>query len=521
MDPGDGLGTDKRCLISRFNLEGELDWVIASESVGTARIIQIIPIPTGGLFVVGIFSSDLTLKRYVPTGSGDGSTTAVTLATLPNQGSTDSYIARIDDTGALTWIRHLGNTQSDRFSYGTEGSIFKNGALIVTGTILGPSSYRDAEGNVLQSIAYNNTAGTHWAALIMKINPSNGNVLWTRTLAGAGQNYAWKADVDSSGNVFVAGQAPVTTVLKDESGTAFENFDSISAANNTLAYLLKFNENGAPQWIVKGGSYIGQVVVDSTGSSYFYFRNHSGSALHFRDKTGAATALNPHAAYIGSFDNYVVRLNSDGVRQWARGITSPGDASMIGAMIGHDDAFIMGATHAGTLYVHDVGQNSSLLSFDRLASATNYDRTLVAFSKEGAVVWALNARAATGLSSSARPLAMDGSKNLYLGYSQASGIELRNAEGTSLGSYSNTGSAGNDLFMAKVSSAGALTWSKVSSDAGTLAGNEQVVGVSSTTSGLPALLAYTTGEDSFTFNGASVPTTSTGSWIVIAMPADQ
>lgn len=129
-----------------------------------------------------------------------------------------------------------------------------------SGSDEGDSIAVDSLGNVYVT-GSTTSFGTGYSVLILKFN-SSGNLLWQRIWGDGGNNYGNSVAVDSSGNIYVTGNA-------------------FSFTDGARVYLLKFDSTGNLLWQrLWGGSYGRGVAVDSSGNIYVtgatsgYYGNH-------------------------------------------------------------------------------------------------------------------------------------------------------------------------------------------------------------------------------------------------------
>ena len=131
-------------------------------------------------------------------------------------------------------------------------------------------------------------------AFVVKLD-SSGNLVWNTFLGGTGTDYGYRTIVDSSGNLFIAGQSssswgsPLRSFSGSSNGFACKITSSGSIVWNTFL--------GASNADCKG------IALDSSGNVYL-----SGYST--------ATWGSPVRAYTGSFDAFACKLNSSGGLLW-------------------------------------------------------------------------------------------------------------------------------------------------------------------------------------------------------------
>ena len=197
-------------------------------------------------------------------------------------GATDAFAAKLDSSGVRLWHTFLGGSSSENgFGIGVDGL----GNVYVTGT-----------SNVTWGTPVNAHAGGQ-DAFAAKLD-SNGVRLWNTFIGSTGTDNGRAIAVDSLGNVYVAGNSPVTW------GTPVNAFN----VGTIDAFATKLDSNGARLWnTFMGGSGSDQsfgIAVDSLGNVYV-----AGSS-----PATWGTPVNSFGG--GTNDAFATKLDSSGVRLW-------------------------------------------------------------------------------------------------------------------------------------------------------------------------------------------------------------
>lgn len=115
--------------------------------------------------------------------------------------------------------------------------------------------------------------------------------------------------VDNSGNIYISGES--NTLLGTGVATPGSH-QTTFAGGNKDGFLVKFNSNGIRQWGTYYGGSANEVgnacVTDALGNVYL-----SGSTM---SNNAIATAGSHQATFGGVLDAYLVKFNTNGVRQW-------------------------------------------------------------------------------------------------------------------------------------------------------------------------------------------------------------
>ena len=216
---GGGGGANYNILIAKYDTSGAIQWQRALSDSNDLRARDIVVDSSGNLYNVSVASHQ-------------------------GQGSWDTLIIKYDNSGNLQWQRVLGASSND-FGYGI--AVDSSSNVYVCG-----SSYGTGAG--MQNL------------FVAKYN-SSGSIQWQRTIGYSSTNtYGNGVDVDSSGNVYVAGYTDAT------------------GAGNSQDYarslIAKYDTSGTLQWQRTFGqsTFSGlteEITVDS--SDNFYITGYSDS----------------------------------------------------------------------------------------------------------------------------------------------------------------------------------------------------------------------------------------------------
>ena len=234
--------------------------------------------------------------------------------------------------------------------------------------------------------------------------------------------------VDASSNLYVSGYTSGN--LAAGSGASVGSFD---------AFVRKYDSSGTVEWTSQFGvaglnTEACGVMTDSSGN--FYVQGDTKANLV--SGSGAST---------GSYEAYVIKFNSSGVKQWTQQLGVAGYATYFGgvAVDGTGNVFISGTTTA------------NLVSGSG-ASTGSYDAYVIKFNSSGVEQWTQQLGIA-GYLAQGKGLAVDGTGNVFIsGYTTAN---LVIGSGASTGSY--------DAYLIKFNSSGVEQWTQQLGVAGYLA----------------------------------------------------
>ncbi len=212
-------------------------------------------------------TSDSSGNVYV-TGNTNGGLDGNTSA-----GRSDVFIVKYDSGGIKQWTQQLGTSESDvGYSITSDSS----GNVYVTGTTAGGlDGYSNAGGGDLFVVKYD----------------SGGIKQWTKQLGSSGQDNGYCITSDSSGNVYVTGDAQ-----GELDGNTHDGVSNL--------FVVKYNSSGVKQWTKQLGNSTGEfgmgITSDSSGNVYVSGRTYGGLDGNIQ---------------VGSGDLFVVKYNSAGEKQ--------------------------------------------------------------------------------------------------------------------------------------------------------------------------------------------------------------
>ena len=301
-------------------------------------------------------------------GSGDGG----------NTGSSYDFVE---------WTRQLGTSSLDE---ATGIATDSSGNVYVTGRTLGALEGTSSGGQDLFVVKYD----------------SVGVKQWTKQLGSGEIEHATGIATDSSGNVYVTGNTNGALEGTSSGGGDF--------------FVVKYDSGGIKQWTKQLGTsdadFASGIATDS--SDNVYVTGFSGGNLD--NNTGAYYE-----------DLFVVKYDSDGVRQW----TQPFGTYEINQARG------IATDSSGNVYV--TGYTTGDL--DNNTNAGERDLFVIKYDSGGAKKWFK--QLGTSSDDRAHGIATDSTGNVYV-----TGYTHGGLDGTNAGDY--------DLFVVKYDSAGVKLWTK-------------------------------------------------------------
>jgi hypothetical protein len=262
--------------LAKLDPNGNVLWAVSGGGANSTQANALGLDSAGNIYAAGQFTGTATLGSASLTSAG-GTTYS------------DAFVAKYSPTGSVLWATGLGGSQTTvavGLAVDSSGNVYATGSLYGTGTF--------------GSVTLTSAGG--YDAFLVKLNTS-GTVVWADDFGGTGTDQAKTAAVDSTGNVFVAGQFQNTAAFGSVSLTSAGNFD---------AFVTKVLPTGVVSWAKSFGSAgtdCGQAVAaDSTGAVTVV--GQFSNTVTF----GAGTALESN----GGTDVFVLRLDGSGNFGWAQ-----------------------------------------------------------------------------------------------------------------------------------------------------------------------------------------------------------
>lgn len=276
----------------------------------------------GGVVVAGMFDGAMELGRE----------------RLVSAGDRDAFVARLDQTGRLVWVRQFGGLD---YQSAVRAAMDADGNVVVAGEFFGTSDF---------GAGPMTSAGLH-DIFVAKLDPS-GETLWVRQFGDPTHQYVGDMEVDGHGNSVLGGVF--------EGSVDFGN-GPLTSAGAQDAYVVKLDPDGNTVWTRRIGDSASQglsaVAVDRDGHVFtvveglpdpilfkldpageeVWERELPGHGTHINDMAAGATGdlylAGQHSVTIdlgtgpievrGFTAPLIARLDASGTTIWARGAGVP------------------------------------------------------------------------------------------------------------------------------------------------------------------------------------------------------
>lgn len=269
----------------------------------------------------------------------------------------DCFVVKFNNSGVRQWATYYGGSNYDYASSATFDTV---GNLYFT--------LNTYSSGLATSGAYRTTT-SGMEGCIVKFS-TNGVRVWSTYFGDNADDYIISAWSDHSNSIYVSGQT------RSPNGIATPGAFQTSIGGNEDGFLAKFNTNGSLLWCTycggSGKDWLGLGMCDSVGNSYV-----SG----ITPSSGMATSGSFQTSYGGGmFDGYLVKFNTNGVRQWASYVGgSDFDATVCVAVERNGNVYLGGSTKSSAGIASSGGYQPAI--------AGKTDLFLTKLTSSGARIW--------------------------------------------------------------------------------------------------------------------------------------
>ena len=403
---------------SLFSQEAGFNWVKSIGSSSGEDVRGFCLDEDGNSYVTGIFSETIDFDP------------SPEIFELIPAGSSDFYIVKYDPTGNFLWAKSIGNTGSD-----VSDDIYVDASnnVFITGYFSLTVDFDPDFGT------YELTALGGGDCFILKLN-TEGEFIFARSFGDGLTERGAGIITDESGNIYVTGTYQGTV----DFDPGFGIFDITSVGEEDV-FIQKLDADGNLIWAKSiGGANeekVSSIKVDSDENIYIAGTYEGTCDFNPEVPTFLQTSL-------GFFDNYILKLNSSGLFDWA--IT-------FGGTLG-DAINDLELDNEGNLY--STGHYSLTVDFNPGVGVNSYtsmgtlDIFIQKIDSEGGFIWAKS----FGGSDQDRGygIKLDASNNVY-----TTGLFSESVDFNPNAGVFNLNSAGeSDIFLQKLDADGNFIWTK-------------------------------------------------------------
>ncbi|MBL7901315.1 MAG: SBBP repeat-containing protein [Bacteroidia bacterium] len=377
------LGGNSDAFLAKFNTSGVLQWSTYYGGAENDLSFVCTTDGSGNVYIAGASASTLNIATGGAHQNAFGG------------GTSDAFLVKFNTAGVRQWATYYGGAGNES-GYGC--SVDGSGNVYLTGL-----STVDVGTVIATAGCHQSSSGGNYDGFLVKFDAS-GVRQWGTYYGGSGDEYAYGCAVDGSGNIYFTG---FTNSNNGTSiATAGSHQSSLSPASYD-AYLVKFNGSGVRQWATYygGSGYEIAYTCITDPATDVYLTGYTST------NTGTTIASSPAYQFSyggGSYDAFLAKFSSTGVRQW--GTYYGGSDIDEGWSIAQDasGALLLGGTTRSTL---------------GLASPTAHQTTFGGGAEDGFLAKFKDCDI-TSLSASSNSLAVCEGSNLNLSGNVSSGLTL-------------------------------------------------------------------------------------------------
>ncbi|MDY0326035.1 MAG: SBBP repeat-containing protein [Candidatus Cloacimonadaceae bacterium] len=275
---------------------------------------------------------------------------------LPCNGNSDIFIAKLDNAGNWLWARRTGGV---------------NGVDESWGIALDSAANIYLTGEFYANVSFGNTTliSSGEAEIFVAKLDSGGNWLWAKKAGGVSTDRSYAIAVDSAANIYLTGDFYNNAGSSSTFGTT-----TLTSSGGRDIFVAKLSSDGNWLWAKSAGG-IGVdcgygIAVDS--SSQVYLTGCFGYLAGANASFGSSTLTGS-----GDYDIFVAKLDSEGNWLWAEkaGGTNADYASGIALdgysqvyLTGYYGAYVGGSTNFGGTILTSIGQKDIFVA--KLSSAS-------------------------------------------------------------------------------------------------------------------------------------------------------
>ncbi|MEQ8325063.1 MAG: T9SS type A sorting domain-containing protein [Vicingaceae bacterium] len=342
-------------------------------------------------------------------------------------GLVDAIMVKFNSSGSRIWSTYYGGSLDDA---GLSCAIEDTTAVYLVGS----TKSLNGISSVGSHQSMHSSGPSNEDAFVVKFNAS-GIRVWGTYYGGSGLDEAVNCAIDSSSNVYVVG-----TTSSVDSIASMNGYKSTFGSSSLNAFLVKFNPSGARLWATYyGGNSFNKgrsCAIDKNSNIYM-----AGSTV---SSTGIATTGSHQTTKGGMEDAFLVKFNSNGIRQWGTYYGGTGtDVANSCETDEFDDVYIAGRTKSTSKIITN--------PIHQALNAGNGDAFLAKFNSNGVRQWGTYYGGTSP--DDGVGISIDAAKNVYL-----SGTTFSSNSIATSGSHQTIRGGDVDGFLVKFDSIGQRKW---------------------------------------------------------------
>ena len=291
-------------------------------------------------------------------------------------GLIDIFLLKFNSNGERLWATYYGGSNDD---YVRSINSDINNNVLVTGFT---NSTNLPTYNPGGSAYFQGTNAGYSDIFILKFD-SNGVIHWATYYGGGANDMGESIATDENNNILLTGNTSTYSFpLQDPGGGAY--FQSIYGGEVNDVFILKFDSSGARFWATfYGGNNkeLGHSIYADENNNIMVTGEVRSTDFPVYNPGGGAFFQGTHAGMYWDKDLFILKFNSNGVRQWAT--YYGGDDWDIGSSIttdGNNNILLTGGTYSTNFPLLDPGGSSY---FQGSHGGGNYDVFILEFNTNG------------------------------------------------------------------------------------------------------------------------------------------
>lgn len=339
----------------------------------------------------------------------------------------------IDPTLTLLWATYYGGTGLERLwssCVDNFGNTYYTGFTASTSAIATVGSYQTSYG------------GGSFDVAILKFDPS-GNRIWSSYFGGTGDDEGYGISIDKLSNIYVTGftssSSSIASIGSHQStygGGPYDGFLFKMSNTGALLWSTYYGGSGDDQGYLCQIDTVGNVIVSGQTSS-----TNSISTLGTQQTTYAG----------GSYDAFLAKFNSNGVRQWGTYYGGSGEDVGLGCSVDTKNNIYLTGYTTSSVSIATTGSH-------QFGYGGNKDCFLTRFNSNGIRKWATYYGGSGN--DLAMPVATDSLDYIYIAgvTNSLDSISTSSAHQSIYGGCATTTGCNGDGFLVKFDSIGIRQW---------------------------------------------------------------
>jgi hypothetical protein len=285
--------------ISKHDALGNFLWVKQIGGTFNQFVTEMIQDAQGNILITGTFEGTVDFDP------SDG------INSVTSQGGRDIFLVKLDADGNFIYAKTYGGIGADT---GMAIDLDAQGKIYITGTFENTCSFES------QSIS--SVSGDFTDVFVLKLN-ANGTVQWVKQIGGPMSDNVYSMDIDSNGNVFIAGKFSGDDFDFDPSSNSF----LMDAVGTYSGYAVKLSPAGDLTWAkaLHSEGLVAFQTINVDSNNDIVIGGQFEGVTDFDFGTNSFELLSSEGSVN---DLFFLKTSNDGDFIWAKTILSAGEFFM-------------------------------------------------------------------------------------------------------------------------------------------------------------------------------------------------